>query len=285
MQCRVLGPLDLRSGGVSGDLTAPKPRKVLALLLIHADRVVPIDLLTTELWDDEPPASALTTLQTYILQIRRMLARTCGMDPARVARELLVTHADGYQLHLDGSSLDLHEYERLADQGRLAQLCGDHAHASRLLGAALNVWRGSALVDVRLGPVLRVEAQRLEEARLATWKQRIDADLELGRHREIVGELGCLAARHPLHEDLQAQYMIALYRSGRRTDALEAFRRLREVLIDELGLEPSRRIQRVQHAILTADPVLDTASALDTAWTWDSAVGGAELVAAGRGPV
>lgn len=272
----------MRCGAVSGDLTAPKPRKVLALLLIHANRVVPVDLLTMELWDDEPPASALTTLQTYILQIRRMLARTCGLDPAQVARELLVTHADGYQLRVDGR-LDLHDYQRLADEGRLAQLCGDHAHASRLLGAALDVWQGSALVDVRLGPVLRVEAMRLEEARLATWKQRVDADLALGRHHEILGELGCLAARNPLHEDLQAQFMIALYRAGRRTDALEAFRRLRDVLIDELGLEPSRRIQRVQHAILTADPVLDTASALDTAWMWDSSAAAGELVAAGRG--
>ncbi|MEV4412209.1 AfsR/SARP family transcriptional regulator [Catellatospora sp. NPDC049609] len=281
MEYRVLGPLDVRCGAARGDLTAPKPRKVLALLLIHANRVVPVDSLATELWDDEPPASALTTLQTYILQIRRMLARVCGMDPAQVARELLVTHADGYQLRLDGGRLDLHEYERLADQGRLALLCGDHAHASRLLTAALEVWQGAALVDVRLGPVLRVEAARLEEARLATWKQRVDADLGLGRHREILGELGCLAARHPLHEDLQAQFMIALYRAGRRTDALEAFRRLREVLIGELGLEPSRRIQRVQHAILTGDPVLDTASALDTAWTYEPASHVGELVAAG----
>jgi DNA-binding SARP family transcriptional activator len=107
--------------------------------------------------------------------------------------------------------------------------------------------------------VLRVEAHGLEEGRLATWKQRIDADLALSRHHEILGELSSLAARHPLHEDLQAQYMIALYRAGRRTDALEAFHQLRGVLIDELGLEPSRRIQRIQHAILTGDPLLDGA--------------------------
>jgi DNA-binding SARP family transcriptional activator len=259
MEFRILGPLVVRSESTVGVLTAPKPRKALALLLVHANRVVPVESLSMELWDDEPPASAQTTLQTYILQIRRMLARTMQIEPAQVAREVLVTASDGYQLHTGCGQLDLHEYERLAAEGRLALACGDSATASQLLASALDVWQGGALVDVRLGPVLRVEAHGLEEGRLATWKQRIDADLALSRHHEILGELSSLAARHPLHEDLQAQYMIALYRAGRRTDALEAFHQLRGVLIDELGLEPSRRIQRIQHAILTGDPLLDGA--------------------------
>ncbi|MBV1856152.1 AfsR/SARP family transcriptional regulator [Catellatospora tritici] len=264
MLFRVLGPLTVRSSFATGELTAPKPRKALALLLMHADRVVPTDVLGTELWDDEPPASAQTTLQTYILQIRRMLARTFDLDPATVARDLLVTASDGYRLQVrdrpgaTGDELDLHEYERLTAEGRLAAARGDHGRASRLFGQALDVWRGAALVDVRVGPVLRVETRRLEEDRLATWKQRIDADLALDRHHEILGELSSLAARHPLHEDLQAQYMIALYRAGRRTDALQAFQQLRGVLLDDLGLEPSRRMQHIQRAILSADPALDT---------------------------
>ncbi|MDI1463879.1 AfsR/SARP family transcriptional regulator [Catellatospora sp. KI3] len=267
MLFRVLGPLTVGSPFAAGErLTAPKPRKALALLLMHADRVVPTDLLFTELWDDEPPASAQTTLQTYILQIRRMLARTFALDPAAVARDLLVTASDGYRMQVrdrpgaGGDELDLHCYERLAAQGRHAADCGDHGRAARLLGQALDVWRGAALVDVRVGAVLRVETRRLEEDRLATWKQRIDADLALDRHHEILGELSSLAARHPLHEDLQAQYMIALYRAGRRTDALQAFQQLRGVLLDDLGLEPSRRMQHIQRAILSADPALDASA-------------------------
>ncbi|GHJ45234.1 hypothetical protein Cs7R123_25760 [Catellatospora sp. TT07R-123] len=267
MLFRVLGPLTVRSAVATGELTAPKPRKALALLLMHADRVVPTDVLATELWDDEPPASAQTTLQTYILQIRRMLARAFALDSAAVARDLLVTASDGYRLCVRdrpgacGDELDLHAYERLAADGRLATACGDHARAAHLFGQALDVWRGAALVDVRVGAVLRVEVRRLEEHRLSIWKQRIDADLALDRHHEILGELSSLAARHPLHEDLQAQYMIALYRAGRRTDALAAFHQLRGVLLDDLGLEPSRRMQSIQHAILTADPALDTSPA------------------------
>jgi DNA-binding SARP family transcriptional activator len=259
MECRILGPLVVRSGSVTGQLTAPKPRKALALLLVHANRIVPVDSLSTELWGDEPPHSAQTTLQTYILQIRRMLARALELSPAEVAREVLVTASDGYQIRAGAGELDLHEYERLAAEGRLALVRGDSARASQLMACALDVWQGAALVDVRLGPVLRVEACRLEEGRLATWQQRIDVDLRLKRHHEILSELSCLAARHPLHEDLQAQYMVALYRAGRRTDALEAFHRLRGVLLHDLGLEPSHRIRRLQHAILTGDPALDSA--------------------------
>jgi DNA-binding SARP family transcriptional activator len=276
MECRVLGPLVVRAGSITGQLTAPKPRKALALLLVHANRIVPVDSLSTELWGDEPPHSAQTTLQTYILQIRRMLSRTLERSPAEVARDILVTASDGYRLQIGAGELDLHEYERLAAEGRLAIVRGDHPRASHLMRQALDVWQGSALVDVRLGPVLRVEACRLEEARLATWQQRIEIDLRLERHHEILGELSSLAARHPLHEDLQAQYMVALYRAGRRPDALEAFHRLRGVLLHDLGLEPSQRIRRLQHAILTGDPALDG--------TQPSANLADQLVGAGRAP-
>jgi len=264
MNYYVLGPLLVRStpagpgatspSNATGHLTAPKPRKVLALLLLHANLVVPVETLTAELWGCDPPASAQTTLQTYILKIRRMLM---ALSPARPASDILVTASGGYRFNVDPGELDLHEYERLATEGRLALSRSDDATAALLLGRALDMWHGGALVDVRLGPVLQVEVQRLEEGRLGLWRQRIAAELRLDRHEAVLGELGWLAARHPLNEDLQAQYMVALYRAGRRTDALEAFHRLRGTLQDDLGLEPSQRIQRLQHAILTADPALD----------------------------
>lgn len=257
MNYYVLGPLLVRSippTDTAGHLTAPKPRKVLALLLLHANLVVPVETLIAELWGVEPPASAQATLQTYILQIRRMLTRTLPSCPAS---DILVTASGGYRFNVAPGELDLHEYERLATEGRVALGRADDVKGSLLLGEALALWQGGALVDVRLGPVLQPEVQRLEEGRLSLWRQRIAAELRLDRHQAVLGELGWLAARHPLNEDLQAQYMVALYRAGRRTDALEAFHRLRGTLQDDLGLEPSQRIQRLQHAILTADPALD----------------------------
>jgi SARP family transcriptional regulator, regulator of embCAB operon len=259
MKFRVLGPLAVGTGPTTGHLTAAKPRKALAVLLVQSNLVVPVDTLSLELWGDDPPASAQTTLQTYIMQIRRMLACTLGLDPAAVAGDLLLTASDGYLLRVPPEELDLHRYERLAAEGRRALAAGDDMGASCLLGRALDLWQGAALVDVRRGPVLTVEAGRLEEDRLATWQQRIDAELRQNRHESVLGELRSLSARHPLHEDLQARYMVALYRAGRRTDALEAFQRLRCTLRHDLGLEPSQRIQRLQHAILTADPALDCA--------------------------
>ncbi|GIG63070.1 hypothetical protein Lfu02_74420 [Longispora fulva] len=257
MDFQVLGQLAVRSGTTTGRLTAPKPRKVLALLLVQANHIVPVETLSVELWGDEPPASALTTIQTYVLQIRRMLARLTELSSAQIARDVLATASDGYQFHVGPGQLDLHEFERLTASGRRELSRGDYAEGSRQLGRALALWHDSALADVRVGPVLKVEVHRLEEERLAVWQQRIDAELRLDRHHAVLGELGSLAARHPLHEDLQAQYMVALCHAGRRTEALEAFHRLRTTLREDLGLEPSQRIHQLQHSILTADPGLD----------------------------
>lgn len=259
MDLRILGQLVVRVGSVTGRLTAPKLRKVLALLLVRANLVVPVETFYSELWADEPPISAQTTLQTYVLQIRRMLARTLAVHPACVARDILVTASDGYQFKARPGELDLHTYERLLTEGQLALSRGDCPQGATLLGRALDVWQDSALVDVRLGPVLSVEVRRLEECRLATWQQRIDTELRLDRPHVVLSDLSSLVARHPLHEDLQAQYMVALYRAGRRTDALEAYHRLRTTLLEDVGLEPSHRINQIQHAILTADPALDLA--------------------------
>ncbi|MBB5872856.1 DNA-binding SARP family transcriptional activator [Allocatelliglobosispora scoriae] len=257
MEYCVLGRLAVRSGPVVGRLTAPKPRKVLALLLVRANLLVPIETLSLELWGDEPPASAQTIIQTYVLQIRRMLAQASGLDSADVARDVLVTASSGYRLQAQPGELDLHDYERLVGAARSALADGSLDDGSRLLSGALELWQDTALADIKLGPVLKVEVSRLEEDRLAACQQRIDAELRLDRHHAVLGELGSLAVRHPLNEDLQAQFMIALYRAGRRNEALEAFHRLRTTLLDDIGLEPSQRIHRLQHAILTADPSLD----------------------------
>lgn len=265
MKYRVLGHLDIQPGthGDShtaqhtGGLTAPKPRKVLALLLVRANRVLPVDTISAELWGDDPPASAQTTIQTYVMQTRRMLAQTLGICPAEVARTIVLTVSGGYQFQVSPGDLDLHEFDRYTAEGRRALDDEDYPRGSALLGQALSLWRDSALVDVKHGPVLAMEVQRLEEQRLAIWKDRIDAELRLENHHSVLGELGSLAASHPLHEDLQAQYMVALYRAGRRTDALAAYHRLRTTLREDIGLEPSLRIHRLQHSILTADPALD----------------------------
>ena len=257
MDFRVLGRLEVCSGATTGTLTAPKPRQLLALLLLRSSLVVSVDTMSTELWDDEPPYSAQTTIQTYVLQVRRMLAGTLGVSQAEVTRDIVVTTDGGYRLQVGPGELDLHNYQRLVADGRAALDQGNYDGGSALLSRALKLWRDTPLADVRLGAVLRIDVARLEEEHLATVQQRIDAQMRLDNHQSVLCELGGLAATHPLHEELQARYMLALYRSGRRTDALDTFRRLRSTLRDNLGLEPSGRLQHLQQAILNADPALD----------------------------
>ncbi|WP_262064369.1 AfsR/SARP family transcriptional regulator [Streptomyces sp. STR69] len=262
MDIDVLGALDVRENGVSVAPTAPKPRQVLALLAVHADRVVPVASLIEELWSGRPPRSARTTLQTYVLQLRELigaaLARGTGQRPGagpqrRTAKDVLVTLPGGYLLAAGGTS-DVREFDRLAGLGYRAMDAGDFAGASRTLAAALDLWSGSAFADVQTGARLAMEARRLDESRLCALDQRIEADLRLGRHREVLAELTVLTSRYRNHENLHAQFMIALYRSGRRGEALNAYTHLRTTLGHELGLEPSPRLRRLQQSILTAAP-------------------------------
>jgi DNA-binding SARP family transcriptional activator len=243
--------------------TAPKPRQVLALLALHADRVVPIASLVEELWSDRPPRSARTTLQTYVLQLRELIgaalargtAQASGTEPERrTAKDVLLTLPGGYLLCAGGGTSDVREFDRLAGLGYRAMDAGDFAGASRTLAAALDLWSGSAFADVQTGVQLAMEAKRLEESRLCALDQRIEADLRLGRHREVLAELTVLTSRYRTHENLHAQFMIALHRSGRRGEALDAYLRLRTTLGRELGLEPSPRLRRLQHSILMAAP-------------------------------
>ncbi|MGW3312962.1 AfsR/SARP family transcriptional regulator [Streptomyces sp. NPDC001073] len=264
MQIDVLGTLDVRENGVSIAPTAPKPRQVLALLALHADRVVPVAALVDELWSGRPPRSVRTTLQTYVLQLRELITLALHQPAApaddasscagRSAKDVLATVPGGYLLVSGGGGSDVREFERLAGLGYRAMDAGDHKDASRLLREALLLWTGPAFAGVPAGARLETEARRLEESRLCALDQRIEADLRLGRHRELLAELTVLTSRYATHENLHAQFMLALHRSGRRGEALDVYHRLRATLVRDLGLEPSPRLRRLQQSILVAAP-------------------------------
>ncbi|MEV7602299.1 AfsR/SARP family transcriptional regulator [Kitasatospora sp. NPDC089797] len=258
MEIRVLGALGVQICGVSVVPTAPKPRQVLALLASRADQVVPAGALAEELWSGRPPRSARTTVQTYVLQLRDLIDRALAAAGAAAgvscAKDVLVTSTGGYQLSTGGGQVDLWDFERLAGLGYRSIDAGDFPLAARQLGEALALWRGPALADVPLGGQLAVEAKRLEETRLCALDQRIEADLRLGRHRVLLAELTVLVDRYRTHESLHGQYMVALHRSGRRSEALEAYQRLRNTLVRELGMEPSAGLRRLQRSILLAGP-------------------------------
>ncbi|MFJ6797974.1 BTAD domain-containing putative transcriptional regulator [Streptomyces sp. NPDC091268] len=285
MKIDVLGALSVRVNGVSITPTAPKPRQVLALLALHADQVVPVAALIEELWGEEPPRSARTTLQTYVLQLRALIATALEADPAnradtadgpdgadrseqaapsertapseraeRTAKDVLVTLPGGYLLDSGGGTHDVREFDRLAGSGYRAMDAGDFPTAARLLREALSLWSGSAFADVHGGAQLDMEILRLEETRLCALDQRIEAELRLGRHRELLAELTVLASRYRTHENLHGQFMLALHRSGRRGEALDVYQRLRATLVRELGLEPSAALRRLQRSILMAGP-------------------------------
>ncbi|MFG2877468.1 BTAD domain-containing putative transcriptional regulator [Streptomyces sp. NPDC048337] len=257
MRIQVLGPLSAEVNGGSIVPTAGKPRQVLSLLALYPGRVIPVPTLMEEIWGTQPPQSALTTLQTYILQLRRRLGTAMGPDAPGSAKDVLATRHGGYLLQIPEDSVDVHDYEHLTREGQAAFETGDDQVSAARLRAALELWRGPALVDVRVGPILDIEVMRLEESRLVTVERRIDADLRLGRHAELIAELTELTARHPQHEGLHSQVMVALYRSGRQATALDVYRRLRARLIEDLGVEPSPQLQRLHQAMLAVDPQLD----------------------------
>ena len=239
MEYRILGPLEVEQDGQLLPLGGAKQRGVLALLLLSANTVLPRERLIDELWGDEPPDTARTALQVHVSQLRKTLGR-----------EVIVTQAPGYLVHVGPDELDADRFADLVAQGRRA----DSAEAAELLREALALWRGSVLAE--LDPVGRPERLRLDEERLAVLELRIDADLELGRHADLVPELEALVHQHPLRERLRGQLMLALYRSGRQADALAVYRSGRLLLGEELGLEPGEHLRRLERAILEQDPSL-----------------------------
>ncbi|MEV6019557.1 MULTISPECIES: AfsR/SARP family transcriptional regulator [unclassified Streptomyces] len=260
MDIDVLGTLAVRHNGVSVTPTAPKPRQVLALLALRAGQVVPVGVLAEELWGASPPRSARATLQTYILQLRELISAALAggaHSPAgrrRQAKDVLLTVPGGYLLRNGDGVSDVREFERLAGSGYRAMDAEDYPQAARLLRQALDLWTGPALADVHTGPQLRTEAKRLEESRLCALDQRVEADLRLGRHRELLAELTVLISQYPMHESLCGQYMLALYRSGRRGEALDAYQRLRATLVRAMGLEPSPALAKLQRSLLMSGP-------------------------------
>ncbi|MFI1190414.1 BTAD domain-containing putative transcriptional regulator [Streptomyces californicus] len=243
--------MSIRLNGKSIVPTAGKPRQLLALLSLHCGRILPVSTLMEELWGDAIPRSASTTLQTYILQLRRLIAETLPHGSQQSAKDLLATHFNGYQLTLAPGAFDFREFERLALLGDAALELDNPRDASVYLNEALALWRGPALMDVPSGRVLAMEVIGMEEARMRVQEQRIMADLHLGKNSVLIPELCRLVAQHPMHETFSALLMIAFQRSGAGWRALQAFQQLRRTLIRELGVEPSGRLQRLHQAVLS----------------------------------
>jgi DNA-binding SARP family transcriptional activator len=249
----ILGPLEVQSGHEYLPLTAPKLRKVLALLLLHNNRMVQNKELIDELWGTTPPPSAQSTLQTYIYKLRQLLTETRGPTED----EKLLTKLRGYMIRIPPEDLDLWQFHRLAAEGRKALDNNDPEPARKQLAQALSLWRGPVLADVDTGEVLAAHATRLEEERIQSLEARLEADLQLGRHAELISELKALSLSNPLHEGYHAKLMVALHRSGRRGEALEVYQQFRRGLVDELGLEPGRELHLLQKALLSSDPTID----------------------------
>ncbi|WP_409491287.1 BTAD domain-containing putative transcriptional regulator [Amycolatopsis sp. cmx-11-12] len=252
MHIDLLGPLVAHRGGVSFVPTAVKPKKVLALLALNANRFVQLQAIENELWGTTPPKSALTTIQTYIMQIRKRMDAALDGDGPR-AKDVLITGTTGYQLRILPPDLDLARYQDLIARGELALTSGKYDRAACLFADALAVWRDDALVDVRHGPAIETEVRELDASRTLTLERRIEAELRLGQHYGVLTELAVLTRRHPFNENLHGQFMRALYRSGRRAEALSLYRRVRERFIGELGIDPSPRLRELHQIVLNCD--------------------------------
>ncbi|MEU0074321.1 AfsR/SARP family transcriptional regulator [Streptomyces sp. NPDC006332] len=261
MQIRTLGPLVAQENRVSLVPSASKPRQVLSLLALNANRIISVGTLTEEIWGDNPPRSSATTLQTYVFQLRRNLDAALGHG--QTAKDILVTQHNGYLLRAQPGEIDVHEFELLSGKARSAAAAGDDAAAADLFTQSLSLWNGPPLVDVQAGRILEPEVMRLAEARIAAVEGRLTARLRMGRHAELLSELTDLTMKYPMHENLCAQFMIALHRSGRAWNALEAYQKLRDTMIEELGLEPSARLRRLHQAVLAGDPLLDPPEVAD----------------------
>jgi ABC-type transport system substrate-binding protein/DNA-binding SARP family transcriptional activator len=253
VEFRVLGALELVDGGKPVPLGGRRQRSLLAVLLLHANKVVSTDSLIDELWGERPPATAQHTVHAYMSRLRKLLRENGGSE------QMLVSYPDGYLLRVQFGEFDLDRFEHLAEEGRRALDTGAFQEAATACRAALALWRGPALADLRFEPFAHVDVERLEQQRLAALEDRIEADLNLGRHATLVAELETLVAEHPLRERLREELMLALYRSGRRAEALEAYRSARTYLVEEHGLEPGKPLQLLHHAILNQDAHLDLA--------------------------
>jgi DNA-binding SARP family transcriptional activator len=245
VEFRILGPLEVYEGDRPLPLTGAKQRALLALLLLNANQVVSSDRLIDELWGEDSREAGSVALRARVSQLRKTLRQ-----------DVLLTRSPGYLIQVEHDGLDLHRFERLVADGSRALEAGDAAGAATLLREAGGLWRGPALADVAYESFAQPAIMRLEELRLAATELRVEADVALGRHAELVGELEALVAEHPLRERLRGQLMLALYRSGRQAEALDVYRLGRQALVEELGIEPGPALQELERAILGHDPGL-----------------------------
>jgi predicted ATPase/DNA-binding SARP family transcriptional activator len=257
-EVRVLGPLEIVGSAGSVTLSARQHRRLVAALLVERGRTRSADVLVDALWGASPPASASKVLQTYVSKLRRQLPACARIE----------TRGAGYGLELDEAALDAERFERLLAEARTAARESNPALAASLLRRALGLWRGQAYGELAYEDFARGEAERLEELRLIALEERIEAELRLGRHAELLPELRSLAHAHPLRERLQAQAMLALYRGGHQAEALEVYAAARATLVEELGLEPGVELRDLQRRILQHDPALEPESAGHAAIAW-----------------
>lgn len=254
MEFRILGPLEVREGDQLLLCPGAKQRLLLGVLLLHANRVVSSDRLIDALWGENPPASAHKSLQMHVSHLRKLL------EPERspgASGRILMTRPPGYELRVETGQLDLMRFERLLGEARHARARGEPGRAGAILRDALALWRGPPFAEFTYASFARAEIDRLEELRIGAVAERIEADLALGHHADIVAEVEALTDQHPLHERLRGQLMLALYRSGRQAEALEVYRQTRRVLVEELGIEPGRELRELEQAILTHDASLE----------------------------
>jgi DNA-binding SARP family transcriptional activator len=246
---RVLGPLEVVDNGREIALGGSKPRALLALFLLRANETLSADRLIDALWGEHPPATATKAVQVHVSRLRKALvAGTAG-----VSRDVLVTRGLGYELQLDPERLDAHCFERLLGEGRRELAAGRPEHAIVALEQALSLWRGAPLADFAYESFAQSEIARLENLHISAREQLVEAKLALGRHAEVLTELEALIAEHPYREGLHAQLMLALYRCDRQADALQAYQNARRALVEELGIEPGRRLRELERAILAQD--------------------------------
>ena len=248
IEFRILGPLEVSADGRVLQLGSHKQRAMLGLLLVHANETVARDRLIEELWAEAAPATVESALNVYLSRLRRLL-ESAG------AGGVLGRQAHGYRLQVEPGQLDANRFEWLVGEGREALAAGKAALAAERLRQALALWRGPALADLQSERFAITAGARLEEARVSALEQRLEADLALGIDRELIGELETLVVEHPYRERVRAQLMLALYRSGRQAEALDAYQQARRAL-DELGIEPSAALQQLQRAVLRQDETL-----------------------------
>src|SRR5215213_2225970 len=261
MEFGILGPLEVRADGRVVPLGGGRPRAVFAVLALNANQPVSAERLALALWGEDAPPSAVKTVQVYVARLRKALEDS----------DILVTTPAGYRLRVRPGELDAERFERHVADGRDALAAGHAEHAAAQLREALELWRGPPLAELASTPFAPAEIARLEEQHLAAIEVRVDADLAAGRHAELIGELQQLTTQHPWRERLHAQLMLALYRSGRQADALEAYRHAREVFVGQLGIEPGAELHDLHEAILAHEPSIDAppATAIPASDGWD----------------